>query len=458
MEEKTRNKFVEIATQVIKTVDEFRSNGTKPEVEDAGSAEKTEPRVNAFYRIIGLPAFTNDASQYDPFNNGNLFRKTDVGEDVAKQMVGEIETRDAGFTKQLDDDVVDNFLDNNIAKVSIGTKKPSESGGRFKGGLFPMAVNGTTSIQPYSRRIAAPFHKKAQKYDKVEYKRPLIELIILLRTKGEGQIDSTLQQELNDDIDEVIGSDIKIDRDNLNFTVIGLIRSLIRIVLSGEGVVDFINHTAENLNKVTNQMSDVFEDPSKTTVSAERQTRRKKTDEERKAELEQQEQQKQEALAVERIRLKLLEYDDTLEKSTTKNMKDAVLASSVLSLLASDSVEIEERDKEDEPKKERVDQLLRAGNQQMDLMLGTYSGLSGIDAMVIITALFVMPLEFLISLLNQDNLKRLQELRPGTEATSTAIESIGVLEATVESIYKTLDKKVVLKEVEIPSGEGEEGK
>lgn len=460
MEEKTKIQFSDIVTSALRTIDEFRSNGVDPTKDDSVSSNKIESRASTFYRAIGLPAFTDKVSTFDIHNNGNLFgatgntTKTDFDE-----VLKNIKSRDDKFKKKLKDEEVDNFLKINTSKISIGIK------GRTKGGIFPLAVDGRLSIQPTSRRIAEPFHKKAQVFSKVEYPRPLIELIILLRTKGDGQVDSTSEQSLIEDIsrlqdiDEEGGfSSITVDTQNTNFEVLGVISNLLKIVLSGDGIVEYVVKIINDIDKVQEQISDVFVDSPEDTTAAERQQRAKRSAKEQKGELEKQEREREEARAVDRLKLRLLEYDDTQSQDVTKNMKDVVLASTILSLISTESTEVDEKEKEDTTKKDRSDQLLRIGNQNMDLILGIYTGLSGVDILVIITAMFIVPVNTLVALLNNDNITRLKELRQGlTPSDGGVLAALDVLKSKVEEIYKSLDSKFAFDRVLRPSGEGEEG-
>lgn len=453
MEEKIKIRFTSIVTQAIKTIDEFRSNGANPQNTDNNSTEQVESRINTFYRLIGLPAFTDDASRFDHFNSGNLFRPVGEQSNEITEMLTNAKTRDDTFRTQLKAEDIEKFMDVNPDKLSVAVGDVAESK-RKKGSLFPMIVDGRIGIYNQSRRISEPFLRKDRRISGVEYKRPLIELIILMRTKGEGQIDSTTEEELNSDLQRIIGDEFNVDTTNLNFAVAEVIRALVRIILSRDGIPAFVDEIIDGLDKVRVQLTDIFSDSSRAIVAAERQPRVSK--EEQSGEIERLERERQEAAAVEQLRLKLLEYDDTIGREKTKNMKDAVLASTVLSLISTESRELDEKQKEEAPKKERLDQLLRTYNQKLDLALGTYSGLSGVDILVVIAALFTVPIGTLVALLNEDNQERLKQIRPGTTASGNVIDAIKAVQLRVREIFSALDTKVTSRELEKPSGEGEE--
>ena len=452
MAEKTKVQFSKLATDAISTVDEFRSTGALPASSDNNSSVQVESRTNTFYRLLGLPAFTDLTSfeEIDKYNNGNLFR---VGREIdsaaLKTILSEVRHRNFQFSTTLDDDEVDKFLRNNSTPVNAGVVL----GAKKKGGLFPLAVDGAFSIQPSHRRIAAPFlTSKEVSSSGVNYKRPLLELIALMRTKAEGNADTTLVQDLNEDIDALVGSDNSINIINPNIAVLEGVRSLVDIVLTADGVQSFINTTISNVSKVNEQISDIFPDSKELTIAAEMQKRERR--ENQTGVLEKAAAAREEALAVERLNLKLLEYDDTLSQKQTRNMKDAVLASTVLSMISAETSEIKEQTKEDETKTDMASQILRVSNQNLELILGSYGGLSGIDVMVILTSLFLLPLDILLSLFNEQSYIRLQSIRPNVSSQTFTVEAaLGELETVVTTLYDSLQDKIIQKKILKPTDE-----
>lgn len=452
MAEKTKVQFSKLATDAISTVDEFRSTGALPASSDNNSSVQVESRTNTFYRLLGLPAFTDLTSfdEIDQYNNGNLFR---VGREIdsaaLKTILSEVRHRNFQFSTTLDDDEVDKFLRNNSTPVNAGVVL----GAKKKGGLFPLAVDGAFSIQPSHRRIAAPFlTSKEVSSSGVNYKRPLLELIALMRTKAEGNADTTLVHDLNEDIDALVGADNLINIINPNIAVLEVVRSLVDIVLTADGVQSFINTTISNVSKVNEQISDIFPDSKELTIAAEMQKRERR--ENQTGVLEKAAAAREEALAVERLNLKLLEYDDTLSQKQTRNMKDAVLASTVLSMISAETSEIKEQTKEDETKTDMASQILRVSNQNLELILGSYGGLSGIDVMVILTSLFLLPLDILLSLFNEQSYIRLQSIRPNVSSQTFTVEAaLGELETVVTTLYDSLQDKIIQKKILKPTDE-----
>ena len=89
---------------------------------------------------------------------------------------------------------------------------------------------------------------------------------------------------------------------------------------------------------------------------------------------------------------------------------------------------------------------LKTAFMNLDYVLGTYSGLCGTDVMVVILALFVMDVDSLIALLNDNELSNLNSVYGVTtfarEMFGPVDVAIGVLQAKVAEIFAELDKVI----------------
>jgi hypothetical protein len=448
--------FEKFTVDAIRIIDELRSTNADPKNVDSNSAEPVESRINTLYRAIGLPAFVTkeDIKKEDPkkLNNGNL-HETDPEDPEVNDLLEDAQAREASSSEELSEEEQLAFLDDMNESI-ISSLKKFEDGGRKKGGLFPMVVNGNVRITPHGRRVDGAFFQKQKRHNGITYRRPLIELIVLLRLRTKGFADATDDQKLQDSFPEL--------RDAGFFTgggksllSIQVLRSLLEVITNPEGVVKFIYSTVKSLGRIRSQVRDTFKDSKEATV-AEEQPRVGESD--GKGKLEQQKAEKEILKSEGEAMITLLEYDDTLDvtlrTTATKNMQNALFAPMILETLLSDTREIDKSIKESEAKKETLDRLHKKLNKNMDLILGTYSGISGIDVLVVITALFSMEEGDLLGLLNKESIERLAKLKK-VEASSfegqraEVFEAIAALEAKTEEIFKILDEhaeKVKLEE------------
>jgi hypothetical protein len=128
----------------------------------------------------------------------------------------------------------------------------------------------------------------------------------------------------------------------------------------------------------------------------------------------------------------------------TNNMVDTPLASELMSLLGSQkSNDGRNNDVQNESTKtgrdvdiasEKAKQKARIAFRELELLLGTFSGLSGVDVIVIVEALFTITTDQLIGLLNDEAKSRLKALRQVTSNTNVD-DSLQALETKVQEIF-----------------------
>ena len=86
---------------------------------------------------------------------------------------------------------------------------------------------------------------------------------------------------------------------------------------------------------------------------------------------------------------------------------------------------------------------LKKANSELDYILGTFSGLSGSDVMAVMYALFTVDTEVLLSLLNDDALKRASK-HFGQTTISTRIKSMEAAVTILENkVKEIIDTKIV---------------
>jgi hypothetical protein len=434
--------FENFSVNAIKIIDELRSTNADPNNINSNSSEPVESRINTFYRAVGLPAFTTN-KDIDRLNNGN-FHETDPEDQTVKKYITEAIEREISFSKELTEEAQKAFLDNMEDSILSSLKKVNE-GGRIKGGLFPMVVNGNIRVKPNKKRIGGAFFQKDSglTHSGIIYRRPLIELIVLLRLRGQGFVDSTDKESLQSSFPELQSAGF-FDGAGENLLTIQVLKSLLGVITDPEGLIKVIYSTVKNLGRVRKQIREFYKDSKSATVAEEQPRVGESVD--NKGQLEKQKLERETIKSEGEARITFLEYDDTLGDTTitTKNMKNALFAPMVLDTLLSDTREVDKAIKEGEAKKENLDRVHKKMNKTMDLVLGTYSGISGIDVLVVITALFSIEEGVLLGLLNKESLERLAKLKSTTISELPehvdVFNAVAALEAKTEEIFKILDE------------------
>ncbi len=423
--------FKNFAVNVIKVVDEIRS------FEKDNITFPSESRINALYRAIGLPAVIIKDSKMQSANNGNTF---DVKELQYEIFQSDFDQRQFGFRTAITEEEISNFLNFNDSNLSDGIQTTQNGQEqlpiRIRGSLFPMVVDGEIEIFPQEKRVANAFEADSDlEIGANIYRRPLIESIILIRLKSQGLQDTNLQQKVSQDygIDSVqqlqkIASMIISTTDSAFITIARL-----------------LDETIININKAKINTSIDFV-PIISNIaqqSIERSDKSKKI-----GQYDLQKALQEDHLRIKQAVLTVLEYDDTFQKETkaSRNVKGAILASNLLSLLNSgDNDNVDSKIQKDIDDTDRAlkkyEADIKEGIMLLDLFFGTFSGLSGVDILVVFKALFAIPMNNLIGLLNDKAIQNLKDIKgeSAVKNKSAVADAIDALQNKVQDIYKTLD-------------------
>jgi len=436
--------FGKFTGEALKAVDRIRSLAADPRIVEGNPTEPIESRINAFYRAIGLPAVVSEGINL-PLNNGNV-HDISMTTDLKRNFVN----RENAFNSPIDESIVNSFLDgeNNLT-IKDGIEFVSGQADvqvpkRTRGALLPMLVNGDVGIFPQSRRITGPFFSTKQVIvDNTRYERPTIELIVLLRLRGSGVQDDTLQQALNDEFAQSLGEGF-VDTNGLNILTFEVIRGLLRTTLETK---DVVRKTVQNLGKIRIRIRSVFEDQRANVPNEQPITKSSDLD----GSLEKLKTQQQTEQNRKNSLFTLLEYDDTISngEQVTRNMKEAWLAHSILDVLTTDSQGIEISLKETDMQSKKLEKLNKAQQRQMDSLLGTFSGLSGLDVLVVIVSLFTMEEQFLLGLLNEDAFQRLKIIKgQGFSPSRAGVDaSVDQLKRKVTETYDRLADTIKIQEL-----------
>jgi hypothetical protein len=419
--------FTEFATGVLATVDGLRSQGK------GQAANSPEPRINAFYRALGLPAILPGLSGSEQFLDGNIFNTTsDVvlkDEDLISmyQRVTPASVQPTAIEMQ-------NMFNNNTVSVLDSIKY-----GSGRPNLFPMYVDGTIPVFPQSRRVAAAFLATEQRTALgdsnagVVYHVPFLEFVIGLRLSSIGWFNSVINNNavMNDVYVEFAEAAQSIIKD-LVLSLSNVATTLTDIKQTADKARGRTNTTVTPTNiPVQNPETDV--DPSS------------------RAALDVAQQNQQAYLALKQARMSIFNFDDSVltnvGQPSTRNLKDALFASPFISMAMSDGGTIVQAQDETDQKVEKVTSSLKSAFMNLDYIFGTYSGLAATDVMAVILGLFTMKIDSpngsLIGLLNDDALANLniaygtaQFTRDNFGAVSA---SVTTLQDRISTIYDQLN-------------------
>lgn len=437
--------FIEFSSSIMRAVDAIRSIGKE------ASKTPIECRINAFYRALGLPAIVTETSEEkkpDPRNNGNVYK---VEPQAVSTIKKELKLRNekslnlSTLAKQMST-AEQGVLDFNARSVldSISKKDPARPQ------LFPMYVDGDIPIFPVQRRITGAFvrSEESKKQDRVEYGTPLLEFIITLRFKGEGLYNQDTQKKATPPTSAATAL----------YTEFGKIS------------IELIEQIGASLGNISDTMSDLKTriDQARTMTSTgveqdssghPEQNTPINEDPNSKAQLDAQANEQKKYTELKQARLLIFEYDDTTitgpkkpgEKNTkssqevliTRNLKKAMFASQFLNMVVNDGGNLEKAVNETEKKKQKAQAELKKANSELEYVLGTFSGLSGTDVMSIIYALFSVEQNVLLSLLNDDALKRAGEYFGQTIKRPMGIkEAVSKLEKEVSVVMNKVAKNI----------------
>lgn len=436
--------FESFATTAIAIIDSIRSKGRD------GAESPVEPRINALYRAIGLPSIfivgtdnkervrTNPGLiRIDPENTSNKFNDTDISLTPAERTVVINRLQDAALP--ITEAEKTKTFDFNRSKVEDALET------RVRGKLFPMIVNGDINVWPLNRRVGGAFLTNEElTRDRVQYHRPLIELIILLRLKKEGLVNSQTQGSISTAIQgevSVLGEEI----------IEAFQQSLYNLGDIAEIAVQRINSVRKSTGvDVTSQPGAVPQN-AKTVI----------TSSEKRGELDKQLAEQNRQLALKEARLQVFEYEDGAGESISRNMKTALFADIILNTITGASGRLKKDISATKQKREKKIGQLKEAHKELDFLFGTFSGVSGTDIAVIIVAMLLLDMPYLVGLLNESTRERLYNKigtgkvldKNGATVTFYPIESstlsvgasLGELKRQVRELVVKVDQQIVAR-------------
>jgi len=430
--------FEVFAVEAIRYIDSIRSY-------QKDGAKTTESRINSFYRALGLPAVVPDDERElpngrpDDFNNGNVQDLT------FRSYKADLDERQGLYDKEIQDDEIADFMDKNAQNIKSGISKTSENR-RRRGVLFPMIVDGRIHVFPQSRRIGGAFmSNKELKHGKISYNRPLIETILLVKLKGENIVDSSQQSDTSTAFNS---SELKRVNENAEK----------RLGRTLNTIASFVEETVRSINGLR---TDIGANVIPTVENVADQNHKIETSETRVGTFETMQLNQEAHDDLQNTVLSLFEFDDTTGYST-RNLKGDGLASIFIEMLVP-TKKVKRNTNLLDRQLAKAKLNLKRAFRNLDLILGTFGAISGVDVLVVLSALYRLEPEYLVGLLNKESQDRLKALKgniPAVQGAKPLAASISKLETEVTKIFDELTGyiKIVKHDEKIRHQDAEEEK
>lgn len=444
----------------------------------------TESRINAFFRLIGLPMFvsitgkqTNSglrhiSSGYSAKRiNSNIQNAEEVnGQPITKQLVDretslqkmENSIGDAELNKRMalsliiPIPLIPNIPDNNQIDGYIGY---GENKRIVYKKLFPLIVQ-YRSILPKSNEIAAPFTTLEDRKinNTTELQIPFIETVIRIRLiTAENAI--TITEKQNEDtylssLSNYLAEDDynKIIKDFAALKTVNILETFIlnKLFISLEQLANKWIEIKKKQHLAAKQ--DIFDISIKTT-SSKRNPLGKRVDVSTNLTLRKEGSTVGNRLAWLRKReaeeeafLSLLPTDDIINAGKTSNTSLSALINEFSELLGHNLTQIRKEIQREEERIKRNIQLVEQLRLEIDMMTGEFSGLSIPDIVAVIIGLFLIEKKDLISLLDKEtitDMKKDNSLKNAIKnisiTTENAYTAIQNLEKAVRGVFKVLN-------------------
>lgn len=433
-------KFEQFAIAAIREIDSLRSTQNikrgNESIETGSSSKPTESRINTLYRAIGLPATMPakeenenapaNSSRPHKRNNGNTNEKLTFSNYETK-----LDSRQKVYTSPVTELEITTFLIGAQGDVIRGSiLEENDPGYRKRGLLFPMVVDGRIDVQSHSKRIAGAFMEDWQRKDNKDYyRKPLLETIINMKLTGSNVGDSSEQTSVSSDLDST-DSNLELDAKSLE-KLEKTLNSLPATFVATQKKVNRVRH--QSGIEVIATIDNVAEQNPKTRINPDRPGK-----------LDIISAAQKDAQRIADALLILVKYKNRKKDGknvATKSVEDAALASSFFEILTPNKeTKAKEKEAKVDEQLERNKKDAKDAHKTLDLMLGTFAGISGTDIIVVFSALYTMDLDHLIGLLNDEARERLKALK-GDDVVSGAKEvsvSVAELEKNVREKFKTL--------------------
>jgi len=295
-------------------------------------------------------------------------------------------------------------------------------------------------IYPQAKRVAGAFKTDQNlTVSGNRYKRPLIETIISIRLKLSGAQNSQTQSNVNSDLAE----EGELDFNNIGPSIASILQSSTSNI--SEQIVKAINDVTEAKKSLGNSVEIV---PTIGNIAEQRPEVRDSSDPSKPGKLEITRILQQEKNNIKKAVLAVFEYDDTFapDESNKRNLKDSVLGSILLDVVVPTEENAEREVEEIEKQENKATNNLIRAYRTLDLVFGQFSGISGVDILIIISAMFKIDIKYLLGLLNDESKDRLRQTGVGAglaiDPNVTVKDSVTALEDMVATFYDIISSEV----------------
>ncbi|MFA5048813.1 MAG: hypothetical protein WC516_07340 [Patescibacteria group bacterium] len=496
--------IIDFAKKILGEVDQIRSYEFDQADNDTSQKEHKpiESRVNAFFRLIGLPMFVsiekrNKNNKSKPSGNlsgernltpgyyGNKFsqyilqnteKDDDLSFSLAKRESTLLDRENKVGTQEMDDAMtqamryaiplapnVEGIVGPNGALLNYKDSKKAPAGCRkvFKK-IFPL-VTSYIKVTPVKNETARPFlqYTKDQMPDsQTKLPKSFIETVIRIRLVTAANAENSAGKAKADDIKKAIQKDIG---DKAFASISAETNSVLSSVDSGGMLENLIlRRLLSSLPQLAKKWNELLKNQellyqkikctiSVRTTSAQNSPFGKRTTSAEiilnpESEFAQQIQALQKKLAKDQAIQMLLPSDDTIlgsdtnAKNMTKNTVFMNLVIAFIKLLTPDIDDTQDKIKKIEDQIQKTNQRMEALRLELEMMTGEFTGLSVIDIVSIIIALFTISKQELVSLLDRDTIDEMKK----DKVLAAALESLNLIDGldTAKGAVDSLEKTV----------------
>lgn len=415
---------VKLAGQIYDQVSGYRSQFSAkydaPLIGPQGApGEAGESQLNAFYRMLGLPAVVKYRTE-----DNIKFEKSVISQDqtlnyfeaASGDLFDMVSRRDL-FLQQLPEErALAELWDNPPQNAKQLWAERGKLTPAKKVSIFPMVVNAAVPVFPLNRRLAPSFAK--ERYGLSGgigvLSRPLIDNIIYIRfgiNKG-----IAVPQKIEDRITSLAGEITDLDiSDRILLTQYSFVEAIIitKLLLAIKKLSQEYQKLTSSIKELSSEINFVpglVDDPNRRSELLEKLNPEKSLDREILALNAEMAVRSASSLLLPMEQIKKIDRTARAEDyDNNQNITEDVLIGTILSLMNS---EVDELNRQfAEKKKKRGDKIARAERLKRALMhyTGRFDGLSIFDVICVMYALFSIEQKHLIGLLNRDARARLGE-------------------------------------------------
>lgn len=410
------------AKRIFSSIDDHRSHmGPLPTelVETPvrqGAASTSESKMNAFFRLIGLPA-VRDESKITDGHRQNERKERVLSQDstlnyhsFGSGLAGQVAKKEIILSEKL---TVERY--NQLISQPLKIDESLNDASTRRPCLFPLVVDASVAVYPKDKRVAPLFYDGdyIMLGGSSRLKRPFLQHVLYMRLKLYSGSPTQIEQDLMKNILAEVGEDIISESDLLDFKFLEL-----QVI---EKIVQTIKQSAKEYNRVRSKLRQLQANISYAAVPSdnpELRTGSMAVDNNKKfaSSLDAQ---------LQSVRAKLNKIDGLLltlpierinRSDRIRRLSDEVATNSFspdafigefTSLLTFDRAALEKSEQELMQERSRNVQRLEQARRDIQYYTGEFTGLSIFDILGVFYALFTVPVDVLIGLLNEDAKNRL---------------------------------------------------